>query len=99
MVTNRGNNTVVAEFVGGANIEIRAQNNIISVMLVSLPLRYRHVTSGLMGNYNGDDTDDLVPKGSVGSIPIDSTEEEIFQYGNTCRFKQSLMVRQQDLGI
>ncbi len=86
MVTDRGNNTAVAEFMGGTNIEIRVQNRIIAVMLVTLPVRYRSATSGLMGNYNGDDTDDLIPKGSTSSIPVDSSMEQIFDFGRTCRF-------------
>ena len=84
MVIDRGNNTVVAEFSGGSSIEIRAENNIVSVMLVSLPDQYRSLTSGLMGNYNGDDTDDLTPRSSSSNIPVDSSTEEIFQFGNTC---------------
>ena len=85
VVIDRGNNTVVAEFSGGSSIEIRVENNIVSVMLVSLTNQYRSLTSGLMGNYNGDDTDDLTPRGSSSNIPVDSTMQEIFEFGSTCR--------------
>ena len=81
---DRGNNTARAEFSCGANIEIRVENGIVSVMLVTLPQNYRSLTRGLMGNYNGDTTDDLVPRGSQAGIPVESSNEEIFTFGNTC---------------
>ena len=84
MVIDAGNNTGIAEFSGGFNIEIRVENGIISVMLVTLPNQYRGLTSGLMGNYNGDTSDDLIRKGTTVSIPLDSDNEEIFEFGNTC---------------
>ncbi len=76
----------MAEFSGGSNIEIRVQNSIISVMLVTLPNHYRSLTRGLMGNYNDDASDDLIPKDSSINIPVDSSAEEIFDFGNTCSF-------------
>ena len=85
VVTDRGNSTAVAEFSGGSSIEITVQNDIISVMLVTLPNRYRSLTRGLMGNYNDDAKDDLIPKNSSISIPPDSSVEEIFAFGNTCK--------------
>lgn len=88
IVIDQGNNTVLAEFSGGSNIEIRVKNRIVSVMLVSLPDMYQSLTRGLMGNYNGDTSDDLAPRGSTISIPIDSTMEDIFTLGNTCMFIQ-----------
>ena len=83
-VVDEGNETVSAAFSGGANIHIQVENGIISVMLVTLPERYQSLTTGLMGNYNGDTSDDLVPKGSTVSISVDSSMEDIFQLGNTC---------------
>lgn len=84
VVIDRGNETVVAEFSGGFNIEIRVDNGIVSVMLVSLPSQYRSLTAGLMGNYNGDDNDDLIPRSSTASISADSSMEQIFEFGSTC---------------
>ena len=39
---------------------------------------------GLMGNYNLQTEDDLIPKGSSSLIPLDSSKEDIFSFGNTC---------------
>ena len=87
MLIDKGNNTVVAEFTGGAIIEIQVKNKIISVMLVTLPIHYRGLTKGLMGNYNLQTEDDLIPKGSSSPIPLDSSKEDIFTFGNTCMIR------------
>jgi hypothetical protein len=40
---------------------------------------------GLLGNFNGDKSDDLIPKGSTTPIPDTSNDKEIFQqFGKTC---------------
>ena len=83
---DEGNNTGVAEFSEGVNVRIQVENSIISVMLVTLPEKYRSLTRGLMGNFNGDESDDFIPKGSTASIPVDSSAEDIFSFGNTCEF-------------
>ena len=82
------NNTGVAEFSEGANIRIQVENGIISVMLITLPEKYRSLTRGLMGNFNGDVKDDFIPKGSTASISLESSAEEIFSFGKTCKSPQ-----------
>ena len=84
VVTIVRDNTGTAEFSGGSNIEIRVNNGFISMMMVSLPNQYRSQTRGLMGNYNGVTSDDFIAKGTTASIFIDSDDEEIFAFGNTC---------------
>ena len=62
-VADRGNQTLAAIFLNnGAYIEVKEENSIISVVLVSLPVSYKGNTQGLMGNYNGNTSDDLIPK-------------------------------------
>jgi hypothetical protein len=43
--------------------------------------------SGLMGNYNGDITDDFVlPDGSSAGNPTALTEQQVYtQFGNQCK--------------
>lgn len=76
----------MAQFSGGSNIEIHVENGIIAVMLITLPIRYQGTTRGLMGDYNLNPNDDLIPKGASGNIPVDSSKEEIFEFGNTCTY-------------
>ena len=84
MIMDRGNDTVLAEFSGGSNLEIRVENRIISVMLITLPNHYRSLTRGLMGNYNRKPDDDFISRRTTFSIPVDSSAEDIFTFGNTC---------------
>lgn len=86
---DEGNSTGVAEFSGGTNIKIQVENGIISVMLVTVAEQYRSLTRGLMGNFNGNQRDEFIPKGSTGSISVDSSKEEIFDFGNTCNLISS----------
>ena len=69
----------------GAFLKVQEENGIISVMIVSLPSSYRNKTRGLMGNYNGDKSDDLIPRGENESLPLDSNLQDIHeQFGMTC---------------
>ena len=84
-ITDLGNNTLTATFSSGPFIKVQEENGIISVMIVSLPTRYRSKTQGLMGNFNGDMSDDLTPRGRGRSLPLNSTLREIHeQFGVTC---------------
>ena len=84
-VADLGNRTIVATFSSGAFLKVQEENGIISVLIVSLPASYRNKTRGLMGNYNGDKSDDLIPKGGSKSLSLDSTLQDIHkQFGITC---------------
>ena len=83
---DKGNATVTAAFSEGTSIELKVENGIISVMLVSLPSYQKGKTRGLMGNFNGDPNDDLVPKDATTPIPPDSSIETIhYTFGMTCK--------------
>ena len=83
-IQDRGNDAIAAFFASGAYFEVKEENNIISVVLVGLPVAFRGKTSGLMGNFNGDTSDDLTPKGGE-PIPLNSSLEVIHeQFGITC---------------
>ncbi len=82
---DKGNNTLLARFSSGAFVEAKVDNEIMSVLSVRLPKSFQQVTVGLLGNFNGDPTDDLLPRG--GSVPLaaQSTLESIHrQFGITC---------------
>ena len=85
LIQDRGNDTISVFFARGAYFEVKEENDIISVVLVSLPVAFRGKTSGLMGNFNGNTSDDLTPKGGRESIPLNSSLEVIHeQFGITC---------------
>ena len=86
-VTRRVNGTVSLSFDGGYFMEVGGENDILSLMKVTLPDRERGRTQGLLGNYNGNSSDDLIPRGASEPIPVGSSLQEIHnQFGVTCEF-------------
>ncbi len=85
VLRDRGNNTLSARFSSGAYLEITADIGIISVLSISLPRSFHNRTFGLLGNYNGDPADDLMPRDSDEQLAVNSTLEEVHkQFGITC---------------
>ena len=85
-VSSLGNNTYAATFGSGAYVQVREELEYLSVLIVSLPDSFRNRTRGLMGTFNGDASDDLLPRN--GSIPLslDSTLQTIHEeFGLTCK--------------
>lgn len=85
-VRGGGGNSATAVFSSGVYVEVRAANGILSTLLVSLADCYRSQTSGLMGNYNRDVSDDLLPRGASSPIPLTSNLIDIHNlFGVTCK--------------
>ena len=85
-VFNLGNNTFAASFSSGCSIKVKEENGFISVFSVTAPLSFKGLTSGLLGNYNGDTTDDLMARNSNQPLPHDSSIEVIHkEFGTTCK--------------
>ena len=77
--------TLTARFNSGAYIEVREENGFLATLLVSLPTAWQGLTRGLMGNYNGDTSDDLTPRGGS-PLPLDSNLTTIHDmFGVTCK--------------
>uniref|UniRef100_A0A8B9RXB5 Mucin-4 n=1 Tax=Accipiter nisus TaxID=211598 RepID=A0A8B9RXB5_9AVES len=73
--------SIMAVFDGAIAVSISAASRILSVVC-SLPDRYRNSTKGLLGVWDHDPADDFqMPNGT--SIPVNSSEEEIYSYGMT----------------
>ncbi|NXK54783.1 MUC4 protein, partial [Chauna torquata] len=73
--------SITAIFDGTIAISISSNSGILS-MICSLPDQYRNGTKGLLGVWDHDPADDFqMPNGT--SIPVNSSEEEIFSYGMT----------------
>uniref|UniRef100_A0A8C9NIW3 Mucin-4 n=1 Tax=Serinus canaria TaxID=9135 RepID=A0A8C9NIW3_SERCA len=81
--------SVTAVFDGTVAVSVSATSGILSVVC-SLPSWYHNSTSGLLGVWDHDPADDFqMPNGT--SIPVNSSEEEIYSYGMTCNlFTQPL---------
>ncbi len=82
---DEGNNTLVAIFGSGVYFEARVENGFIATVLFSLGDNFQNNTSGLMGNFNGDPSDDLLPRNAAVPIPLNSSLQTIHQsFGVTC---------------
>ena len=81
----KGDRSASAAFSTGIYVEVRAANGILSTLLVSMAESYRSQTRGLMGNYNGDQSDDLRPRAQSTLIPLTSSLQDIHnRFGVTC---------------
>ena len=64
-----GNDTFSATFSSRAYLEVKNENEMFSVLTISLPHKFMEKnTRGLMGSFNGNSTDDLLPR--LGQQPL-----------------------------
>ena len=85
-VINLGNNTYAASFTSGAYVQVQEELGFLSVLIVSLPDSFQNLTRGLMGSFNGDTSDDLLPKGGSTPLPLNSSLQMIHEgFGLTCK--------------
>ena len=85
-VFNLGNNSFAASFSGGCFIKVKEENSFISVLSVTAPLSFKGLTRGIMGNYNGDTTDDLIARNVTEPLPHNSSIDVIhYEFGITCK--------------
>ena len=72
-------------FSCGVNIETRKQLEYLSAVAVSLPVSFMNHTTGLLGYFNGNQRDDLLPKRDVNPLPLNSDLLAIHEgFGLTC---------------
>ena len=76
-----------AAFSSGAYVEVREENGALSSVVVAVPSSFRGKTRGLMGTYNGNTSDDLVPRFAATSLPPNASIQEIHeQFGVACKY-------------
>ena len=88
-ITDLGNSSYSASFSSGAYVEVKEENGIFSVLIVSLPNGFEGGQShGLMGSFNGNTSDDLLPKLSLEPLHLNSSLQEIHElFGVTCKYR------------
>ena len=86
-VSQQANGTYLAVFEGGYVVEVRGENDILSLIKVTLPEEARGRTCGLLGNFNGNASDDFIPRNASEPLSVNSTMEEVHNlFGVTCEF-------------
>ena len=95
-VTKGPNETLSASFTNGVYIEVRAVTgedvtSWISTIIVRLPDTLQDSTRGLMGSFNADTSDDLVPRSGGDPLALNSSLEDIhWNFGVTCKLARRL---------
>ena len=85
-----GNDTYGAVFPNGAYIIVERQLELLT-FYVSLPSSFINSTQGLMGLFNSDKSDDLLPRHQSTSIPQNSSLQNIHEaFGLSCKLREYL---------
>ena len=84
----RGNGTGISvAFSSGVLINARAENGFLSAFSVVLPATFRGNTQGLLGNYDGDPSNDFFPQNGISSLPTTTAPDRIHDlFGLTCKY-------------
>ena len=87
-IKDLGNNTLEALFDSGVYIQAKGDSGIISSLMITLPDKlYGKDMHGLLGSFNGNQSDDFFPRLGEIPLPLDSTTEDIHQrFGITCEY-------------
>ena len=83
-LTRQADDSIIAIFSNGAGGIFNLTAGILNFVL-SLPRSFMVQTRGLLGNNNGDKTDDFIRRGELQHLPDSLTDEEIYEFGKTCK--------------
>ena len=83
-LTRLDQDTIIATFSNGVGCTFTKSVGILNFVL-ALPRSFMGQTRGLLGNNNGNKTDDFVMRGTTHSLPDNLTEVQIFSYGKSCK--------------
>ena len=85
-VQHLGSNSIEALFASGAYVMVKAENGFISSLRIVLPESFSGQVQGLLGTFNGDTSDDLLPQFGTVPLPPDASIEDIHnKFGVTCK--------------
>jgi len=82
-VSRTAENTVLSVFPNGVSISVSVNGDLPNIV-VSLPQNLQGQTRGLLGNFNGNDTDDFFFFNGT-MLSSDASEREIFDFGQSCK--------------
>ena len=87
-IADLGNSTFSVTFSTGAFIKVREANGFFALLIISLPEIFKETeTSGLMGSFNGNISDDLLPNEGTIPLSLNSSIQEIHKnFGLSCKF-------------
>ena len=81
-VTRASNDSITTVLSNGASVTVTITAGIPNFVL-RMPQEFRGIGRGLLGNFNGNSTDDFIyPNGTV--LSSDATDRMIHEFGQTC---------------
>ena len=83
-VEKSSNNSISVSFPSGVGITINVTAGLL-VYTLEVPPSLEGTTSGLLGNYNGDDSDEFAYRNGT-MISNSSSDSMIHQFGQSCKF-------------
>ncbi len=92
-VTIMGSGNVVVRFMNGVSLELALEQEYFDSIIVSLSEEFANTTVGLLGNYDGDPRNDLLPSNSTHPLPTNSTLQNIHStFGLSCMYTCSTLL-------
>ena len=82
-VERSSNNSITILFPSGVGITVGYAAGLLAYTL-EVPSSFEGTTSGLLGNYNNDDSDEFVFRNGT-MISNSSSDREIHQFGQSCK--------------
>ena len=82
-ITRSETNRIVTSFNNGVSVTVTLSHGILSYV-AALPPEFAGQTKGLLGNYNGNNTDDLIyPNETL--LDTGASDRMIHEFGQTCK--------------
>ena len=81
-IERSSNNSITVSFPSGVGVTINYTAGLL-VYTLEVPSSFEGTTSGLLGNYNNDDSDEFVFRNGT-MISNSSSDREIHQFGQSC---------------
>ena len=84
LLTRQAADSILAVFANGVGIMVNVTAGIPNFVL-ALPPLFKSQTQGLLGNYNGDKTDEFIPRNKATALSDTISDQEIHEmFGQTC---------------
>ena len=84
-LTREKDSVIIATFSNGVGCTFTKTAGILDFVL-SLPRTFVGQTRGLLGNNNGDKTDEFIIRGATHHLPDNISDANIFLFGKSCKY-------------
>ncbi len=74
---------IESSFSNGVTVTVKITSGVPNFVIL-MPVEFQTYTVGLLGNYNGNKTDDFVSRNGT-LLSDNSTDEEIHELGQSCK--------------